>query len=342
MTAPGRPGELRAEDVTWVRVEDESSPGALRRRAVEIAERVGLGPERTGEIAIVVTELATNLTKYAQQGVMVLRLLRRDALGGVEIVTLDRGPGMRDARSLFVDGASTSGTLGIGLGALRRLANAYDVYSLPGQGTVLTATFWPAGVDADEPAAGMTRPIEGETECGDAYAVRRTGRGLLLLVSDGLGHGPLAARASTEALRAFRESEQESPLLLLRELHTRMSATRGAATAIAHVDLAAGRLTYAGIGNIAGRLVGAGRPQGLVSMPGIVGQNIRNVREMTYALDADSWVVMHSDGLTDKWDVADYPGLLACSPLVVGATLLRDAAVRRDDAGVLVCRAGAR
>ena len=48
---------------------------------------------------------------------------------------------------------------------------------------------------------------------------------------------------------------------------------------------------------------------------------------------------MHSDGLTDKWDIADYPGLLDCSPLVVAATLLRDAAVRRDDAGVLACRA---
>jgi hypothetical protein len=162
------------------------------------------------------------------------------------------------------------------------------------------------------------------------------------MVSDGLGHGPLAARASTEALRAFRESEQESPLALLRELHTRMSATRGAATAIGHVDLAARRLTYTGIGNIAGRLVGAGRPQGMVSMPGIVGHNIRNARELVYELDDDSWVVMHSDGLTDKWNVADYPGLLACSPLVVGATLLRDAAVRRDDAGVLTCRAGER
>jgi anti-sigma regulatory factor (Ser/Thr protein kinase) len=342
MTAPGRPGELRAEDVTWERVEDASSPGALRRRAVELAERVGLDAQRTAEVAIVVTELATNLTKYAQQGVMLLRVLRRDTLGGVEIVTLDRGPGMRDARSLFADGSSTSGTLGIGLGAVQRLANSHDVYSLPGLGTVLTATFWPDEVDADEPAAGMTRPVEGETECGDAYAVRRTGRGLLLMVSDGLGHGPLAARASAEALRAFRESEQESPLALLRELHARMSTTRGAATAIAHVDLSAGRLTYAGIGNIAGRVVGAERPRGLMSMPGIVGHNIRNAREQVYELAADSWVVMHSDGLTDKWDLARYPGLLTCSPLVVGATLLRDAAVRRDDAGVLACRAGAR
>jgi anti-sigma regulatory factor (Ser/Thr protein kinase) len=338
MKLPQQPGELLAEDVAWMRVENESSPGALRRRAVELAERVGLDEDRTGEIAIVATELATNLTKYAQQGSMVLRVLRRDTVGGVEMIAIDHGPGMRNAHALFVDGESTSGTLGIGLGAVRRLANTYDVYSLPGKGTVLTAAFWPDEVDAHEPAAGLTRPVAGEDECGDAYSVRRTGRGLMMMMVDGLGHGPLAARASAEAVRAFRQSTAESPAAVVRELHQRMSATRGAAVAVAQVDLDARRVTYAGIGNISGRLVGSGRPRGLVSMPGIVGHNLRGLREMVYDLDADSWLVLHSDGLTDKWAMDDYPGLLACSPLVVAATLLRDAAVRRDDAGVLVCR----
>ena len=339
MTVPERPGDLLAEDVAWMRVESESSPGALRRRAVELAERVGLDADRTGEIAIVATELATNLTKYAQQGSMVLRILRRDHVGGLEMIAMDHGPGMRDARALFVDGASTSGTLGIGLGAVRRLPNSYDVYSLPGQGTVLTAAFWPGEVDAHEPAAGLTRPVDGEDECGDAYAVRRTDRGVLMMMADGLGHGPLAARASAEAVRAFRESSSESPVALLRELSERMSATRGAAVAVADLDLGARRLTYSGVGNIAGRIVGSSRPRGLTSMPGIVGHNVRAARAMVYPLEPDSWVVLHSDGLTEKWSVADYPGLLDCSPLVVAATLLRDAAVRRDDAGVLVCRA---
>ena len=50
---------------------------------------------------------------------------------------------------------------------------------------------------------------------------------------------------------------------------------------------------------------------------------------------------MHSDGVTDKWRLADYPGLAAGhTPLVVATTLLRDAGVRRDDATVLVARAG--
>lgn len=47
---------------------------------------------------------------------------------------------------------------------------------------------------------------------------------------------------------------------------------------------------------------------------------------------------MHSDGVTDRWRLTDYPGLQRRSPQVIAATLLRDAGVRRDDACVLVAR----
>jgi hypothetical protein len=72
-------------------------------------------------------------------------------------------------------------------------------------------------------------------------------------------------------------------------------------------------------------------------MPGIVGHKLRPVQDLVYEVEPDAWVVMHSDGLTEKWDLDRYPGLLSCSPLVVAATVMRDAAVRRDDASVLVC-----
>jgi anti-sigma regulatory factor (Ser/Thr protein kinase) len=334
----GTPGvELAvSEDVAWLRVTETSASGTVRRRAAELAERVGFAEGPVGEISIVATELATNLVKYARDGVVVLRALRSDHCAGLAVVAVDHGPGIRDMTPLFADGESTSGTLGIGLGAVRRLADSYDAHSVPGQGTVVSATFW-QDQPAAEPAAGLARPLDGEEECGDAYATRRTGRGLLMMVSDGLGHGSLAARASTECVRVFRDSELESPAALLKLMHQRISATRGAATAIAHLDVAAHRLTYAGVGNIAGRVVNGRTKRGLVSMPGIVGHKLRPVQDMTYEVEPEAWVVMHSDGLTDKWDLDRYPGLPGCSPLVVATTLLRDAAVRRDDASVLVC-----
>jgi len=338
---PTGPEVAVTDDVAWLRVDDPSSSGTVRRRAAEVAERVGFTEKAVAEISIVATELATNLAKYARDGSVLLRVLHAGQTTGLTLVALDHGPGMRDLSALFADGESTSGTLGIGLGAVRRLAGSYDAHSVPGRGTVVTATFWRADAAA-EPAAGLARPLAGQDECGDAYAVRRTERGLLLMLADGLGHGTLAARASSDCVRSFRDSTEASPAALLQQMHRTVSATRGAAVAIAHVDPAGRRMTYAGVGNIAGRIVDGRQRRGLVSTPGIVGHNLRTVQDVTYELAPHAWVVMHSDGLTDKWDLDTYPGLLTRSPLVVATTLLRDAGVRRDDASVLVWPVGDR
>lgn len=340
---PGRtdcpPG---AEDLAWLRVEDDVAPGTVRRRAVELAERVGFPEARSGQVAIVATELATNLHRHGQEGVVVLRLLRRDTEGGVEIVALDKGPGMRDVHRRLLDGTSTGGTLGIGLGTLPRLSDSYDVHSVPGHGTVVVATFWPGGRTWDDVAAGLTRTHEGESECGDAYAFRPVDDGWLLLSVDGLGHGSLAARAAHVATRCFLESRHTSPRAVMNELHRATAGTRGAAAAVAHVDPRRGRLTYTGVGNISGRILGPGRVRGLVSHPGILGHRARPPVETTYDVEPGTWVVLHSDGLTEKWDIKAYPGILDHSPLLLAATLLRDAGVRRDDASVLALKVPSR
>lgn len=99
-------------------------------------------------------------------------------------------------------------------------------------------------------------------------------------------------------------------------------------------------LRYAGLGNITAQVVAGGRRRGLVSLPGIAGHQRPTVREYEYGLEPQDLLVMHSDGVVDRWQLDDYPGLAARSPLVVAATVLRDAGTRRDDACVLVARAG--
>jgi anti-sigma regulatory factor (Ser/Thr protein kinase) len=337
---PNRDVALLAEDVAWMRVDDDTGPGTVRRRVVELAGQLGLDETRTGHVAIVATELATNLVKHARDGVIVLRALRRAGLGGVEIIALDHGPGMRDVRAFFGDGISTTGTLGIGLGAVRRLSSRYDVHSVPGRGTVVTASFWQGSPGAEEMTAGLTRTLAGESECGDAYAVRRTLDDEVLLLSvDGLGHGPLAALAATAATRIFRESREASPGELMRELHAGLSGTRGAAAAIGRLDLQRCRLTYTGVGNITGRIVTAEHDRALATYPGIVGHNAPTVRETGYDVPSGSWLVLHTDGLSDKWNTADYPGILEHSPLVLAATLMSQAGQVRDDASVVVAKA---
>jgi serine phosphatase RsbU (regulator of sigma subunit) len=213
------------------------------------------------------------------------------------------------------------------------------MHSVPGKGTVLVAQVWPAAPPAPARAAGLTRPMTGEQMSGDAFAIRDVDGRRQLLMCDGLGHGGLAAAAAREAVRAFRDAPPGSPAAIVEVLHRRLSHTRGAALAVAELDPDAGLVRYAGLGNISGTLLAAaGARRGMVSLPGIAGHQRRQIRQYDYPIDPDAIVVMHSDGVADRWDPAGYPGLLSHSPLVIAATALRDAGVRRDDAGVLVAR----
>jgi anti-sigma regulatory factor (Ser/Thr protein kinase) len=343
----GGPGDTAplggtVEDVGWYRIDEAASVGAARRAAADAGRRLGFSESRCGELSIAATELATNLNKHAVDGLLLVRNLRRHGTGGVLLVTVDSGPGMADLTASARDGQSTSGTLGIGLGAVHRLATRSDGYSLPGRGTVLAAEFWQGATSAAADVSdafdvdGIVRPITGEKVTGDAYAVRYTAAGPVLLVSDGLGHGPLAATASAAAVEAFHGAPDLSPAAVVDHLHRRMGHTRGAAVGVAALDRAAQTVRYAGLGNIAAHVVRSGERRQMVSLPGIAGHQRRSVREFSYALPADAAVVLHSDGVVERWRIEDYPGLLGRRAIVVAATLLRDAGVRRDDAGVLV------
>jgi anti-sigma regulatory factor (Ser/Thr protein kinase) len=328
-----------AEDIGWFRIDEAATAGTVRRAATDAGRRLGLSEARLGEIAIAVQEIAGNLHKHAQDGSLLLRTVVRDGVGGLEIVAMDAGPGMDRSKSR--DGYSTAGTLGLGLGAIERLATTSRMYSYPGRGTVLAARFWPQGFAADPgPAAGLTRPITGEKVCGDGFALRATGYGLLAMMCDGLGHGPLAAAATEAAVAAFHAADGSSPAAVVETIHRRIGHTRGAAVAVAAVEGALGTVRFAGLGNIAGHVVSRGASRKtMASLPGIAGHNRRTVREFDYELPRDGLVVLHSDGLTERWDLDGYPALDR-DPTMVAAVLLRDAGVRRDDAGVVVVAAG--
>ncbi|MFA1538874.1 ATP-binding protein [Actinomadura monticuli] len=334
LSGAGPAGGPPVGDAVWMRVEEVSAAAGARRRATVLAERLGFGGERLGQIQLAATEMATNLIKHARQGEMMARIARNGGSAELELLSIDRGPGMADVRGSRVDGRSTSGTLGIGLGAIDRLADRIGLHSLPGHGTVMFARFHqPGGVIAPEPPyCGLTRAIDGETECGDAYVARVEDGVVYAMLCDGLGHGPLAARASREAVEAVERMVLPArPVEILRHVHRRLSSTRGGAVAVAAVDPAARKVRFAGLGNVAAWIVGSGRRQGMISVPGIAGAQARTFREHVYDLPAGAAVVLHSDGLTDRWDPGLQPDPSGHDPLLVAAALMRDAGVRHDD-----------
>ncbi len=341
---------LDGEDVSWFR-DGPSLPAAARGAAAALARRLGLSSHRAAEVALAVTEAATNVQRHAVDGALLLRVVRDAGEAGVEFLTVDSGPGMRDVPASLADGTSSAGTLGIGLGAVSRLADHFDLHSVPGRGTVMTAQFWPRAVDGRvvvatpgaSPAAGVTRPISGESVSGDAWAVRTAADGghrpvVLVMLCDGLGHGPLAARASQAAVKAFHSTLDLSPAGILNAVHLALRETRGGAVAVARIEPDAGRLLYCGIGNVSGFLVTGDGRRALLSAPGIVGAHMRRLRTFEEQLPDHGALVMHSDGLTERWDPRSLPGLLHHSPLVMAGQLLREAGVRRDDASVVVVK----
>jgi anti-sigma regulatory factor (Ser/Thr protein kinase) len=322
----------------WFRVEAAASASAVRRAAERLATSLAMSERRLADLSILVAEAAGNLVKHAEQGVMLVRTVRNEDDAGVEVIAVDSGPGMADIVRSAGDGHSTAGTLGIGLGAILRQATWSDLYSVPGKGTVLAAQVWPATAPAPGWASGLIRPLAGESVSGDGYAVRIADGRRQTLVVDGLGHGPLAATAAQVAVRTFDSAPAGPPATLVESLHRALGRTRGAAVAVAEFDQDANVIRYAGLGNIAGSILDAGARRGLVSLPGIAGHQRRQIRQYDYPFPPGSVLLMHSDGVVDRWRPEDYPGLLSRSPQVIAATVLRDAGTRRDDAGVLVAK----
>jgi anti-sigma regulatory factor (Ser/Thr protein kinase) len=324
-------------EMRWLRVEEPSAVAACRAVVTAMARQLSFPAARAGQVALAVTEAASNLHKHARDGSLLLRTSRDAGGAGIELVTIDTGPGLRDAGAALRDGHSTAGTLGIGLGSISRQADFCDIYSVAGRGTALVARFWPERRDG--PAvrcAGLTRPITGEAECGDAYGAGGAGDVLTGALCDGLGHGPLAAEASRQALTAVFEAPAGEPAALLERAHRRMARTRGGALAIAQIDGTVVR--FAGLGNVAGWILSPGSRNGMASVPGIAGHQARGFRQFEYPLPPGGVVVLHSDGLTSRWDIGKLPGLAGQDPLVIAAALLAEAGRHRDDAGVLVLK----
>jgi anti-sigma regulatory factor (Ser/Thr protein kinase) len=327
------------ESGLWFRVEAAATASSVRRSAERLAVELAMPERRIADLSIVAAEVAGNLVKHADQGAILVRAVRTPEQAGVEIVAIDNGPGMADVAHSVGDGHSTAGTLGIGLGAIVRQSGWADLHSVPGKGTVMAAQVWPSATPDPVWASGLTRPLTGESVSGDAFAVRERQGRRQVLMCDGLGHGGPAAAAAQDAVRAFIDAPLTSPAGVVEALHRKLNHSRGAALAVAELDAEAGLLRYSGLGNIAGTLFGPdGNRRGLVSLPGIAGHQRRQIREFDYPLAPGAVLLMHSDGVVDRWKPADYPGLFAHSPIVIAATVLRDAGIRRDDAGVLVAR----
>jgi anti-sigma regulatory factor (Ser/Thr protein kinase) len=331
-------------------IAEPSRVAEARRLATQLATELGFQETDIGKVALVVTETATNLVKHAVDGQLLIRQLHSATEPGIELLALDKGPGMRNVSECLRDGYSTTGSAGTGLGAITRLASGWDIYSMVGQGTVLriwmTSTV-PLRTARQSTVASGTLRVEvgaiclakpGESVSGDGWAVEQHADRYLIMVSDGLGHGQLAAEASWEAERILHAYHASTPAEILHAMHAALRKTRGAAVAIAAIDLHQPHVVFTAVGNISGQIVMAEKAQHLLASNGIVGHHIGRVQMVTYPWAHGALLVLCSDGVLNRWDLHAYPGLRARHPNVIAAVLCRDFTRGSDDVTIVVAR----
>lgn len=325
-----------------IAITDSSYVGEARRLASDLARRVKLNETDAGRVSLVATEAANNLFKHARHGQVILRPLRAPGGAGVEILSLDMGPGMADVARCLEDGFSTAGSPGTGLGAIQRASTVFDIFSQPGAGTALVSQIW------NKPLPQLRLRLElgvvcvpktGETDNGDGWDFFVQDDRYVFMMTDGLGHGRFASQAAETAVRVFGEKVPDlGPVDIIQAAHGPLRPTRGAGMVVLELNLNQGVARYAGVGNIAGIIFNEGANRNMVSHNGTVGHEMHRVQEFTYPWTRNSMLLLHTDGLHSRWNLDLYPGLRFRHPAIIAGVLYRDFQRGTDDTTVLVAR----
>ncbi|MDZ7370534.1 MAG: hypothetical protein ONB12_05125, partial [candidate division KSB1 bacterium] len=90
-------------------IDHPSAVGEARRAAAALSRKLGFSEESIGRLAIIINELAANLLKHAGSGRLVISSTDVDGVPRLDILALDKGPGMEDPIECLRDGFSTAG-----------------------------------------------------------------------------------------------------------------------------------------------------------------------------------------------------------------------------------------
>ena len=324
-------------------VNDPSHVAEARRSVASLAASIGFDESERARVALIATELATNLVRHGKGGVLLAGANEYGSHPALDILSLDRGPGMRSVELCLADGHSTAGSAGTGMGAIIRQAHAFDILSIPDAGTAIYVRSEIGRIadrkhDDHAPFGAVTLAKPDEQVNGDAWAAAGEVGARTYMVVDGLGHGESAAEASRAALAEFRRCSGARPAEILANVHKALRSTRGAAVSVARTDEERNTLVFAGIGNVRGAVLSDGAVRTTISRNGTAGHHVRRIQEYEYPFVSESHFIMHSDGLVSSWTVDSYAGLMSRHPTLIAGVLYRDFRRDRDDVTVLVAK----
>lgn len=335
---------MEIKNILSIKITDGSFIAEARRLTSFAAESIGFNETDIGKISIIVTELVSNLIKHTSThcGEFFVRELIIREQKGIELLSVDKGPGITNIADCLRDGYSTAGSVGTGLGSVQRLSDIFDIYSQKNSGTVILSRLW---VDKNQSLSnetydisGFSIPKSGEEFNGDGWISSQTSNKLLLMVCDGLGHGDQAAIAAEEAKKEFLLSYPYPLDEIMENLNSRLKHTRGAAVSLVEVNSINNIVRYCGIGNITGMIFSPESSRSLISHNGTVGHEIRKIQVFEYPWKDDSLLILFSDGLTSRWNFDKYPGLFSKTLPVILSTIHRDNTRGTDDTTIIAAR----
>jgi len=314
---------------------------------MRIAKKMGLSQIESTLCATAVSELATNIIRYADSGDIVL-YCDQDHL---HILAKDNGPGIADIALAMQEGHSGGSGLGMGLSGVARIMDSMNIKSQVGLGTTITASkqlrqkvaVRQRGLGVSHAPfiddALLIRPFPGESSSGDGGLSLRLGREHFMALWDVSGHGKEAYQLSRLVTSFMRSNTHLLPTQLLQALHKNFQGTRGLVAVLARLHVESGRVDYAGIGNIT---LLQQHAQGLRRLPlqeGVLGYQIRSPRTEQLQLHRGDGLIMYSDGIrTIQSGVVDLKKNRAATLANQLVTHFR--AQQADDASCLILRYG--
>lgn len=326
-------------------VEDRSSLAGIKKEINRLVTQAGFGQQRIHEIDILVAEMGSNLVKHSLTGGEILAGIVKDkADTELELISIDNGPGIADPERMMQDGISTAGTLGHGLGAIRRLSDQFELYSHKDWGTILLSRVYREKTSEHAPqklpvavrSLVIVKPGEQVSGDGSYSFVARDGS-FRLLAADGLGHGAEADRAVREAVQAFKELESDSPVEILRRLHTAIQRTRGMVGTVVVGDPVRKLWRYCGIGNIAARFAGVHLARNYLSYNGIIGHNIPvSLSDQELSQNDYQQITLCSDGIRSRWQYAKLPDTHRQDLMIQAAAIYKDFSRKTDDMSITI------
>lgn len=339
-----------------VEIKERHQIFSVKRDIAKFAKELGFSDKEIDEISIAVIELGENLiTHNVIEGEIIYSSFEEGKKKGLEIISIDKGPGIASIEAVMEDGFSSKKSLGIGLGAVKRMMSELSIESsvkylqssidfsenLPSTKIIARKIIKPKDKEISHLSKKttfslFTRSKIGEKYNGDNYILKSFDNKTLFGVIDGLGHGIGASEASNIARISILEHFSEELDVIVEFLHQKLKKTRGVALSLGLIDYELEVFKYVGIGNVLARIFNAPAPIRPLNYNGTLGVSLRKYKIFDYPWDQNNVIILTSDGISSKYVLDDFFDVLYQHSMKIGQRIFKKFGKYYDDATILI------